>query len=250
MQAERVSNSKTLLKNLKSRLRADGIGYRELAARLRLSEPTIKRDLSRGAFSLERLDRICEVLGVTLEELLQPQGGAVLLTELSAEQEQALVSRPKLLLAAYLIANDWKYQEIVSTFQLGDSEFIDILLKLERLGIAEFRPPNRVRKLTARNFTWRKEGPVHEFFLRRVAPEFFGGRFDGPADELRFLGGLLSAESLMRFKAGIERLAADFEELAHNDARRPLAERNGCSAILALRAWEFSEFTKLRRSRK
>jgi len=54
----------------------------------------------------------------------------------------------------------------------------------------------------------------------------------------------------MRFKAGIDRLAAEFEELAHNDARRPLAERDGCSAILALRAWEFSEFTKLRRNRK
>jgi transcriptional regulator with XRE-family HTH domain len=245
-----VSNSKTLLKNLKARLRADGVSYRELAGRLRLSEPTIKRDLSRGAFSLERLDRICEVLGVTLEELLQPQGMAVLLTELSAEQEQALVSRPKLLLVTYLIANDWKFQEIVSTFQLGDNELIDLLLKLERLGIAEFRAPNRVRKLTARNFTWRKDGPVHEFFLRRVVPEFFGGRFDGPGDELRFIGGLLSAESLIRFRAGIDRLAAEFEELAHNDARRPLAERDGCSAILALRAWEFSEFTKLRRTRK
>jgi transcriptional regulator with XRE-family HTH domain len=245
-----VSNSKTLLKNLKARLRADGVSYRELAGRLRLSEPTIKRDLSRGAFSLERLDRICEVLGVTLEELLQPQGMAVLLTELSAEQEQALVSRPKLLLVTYLIANDWKFQEIVSTFQLGDNELIDLLLKLERLGIAEFRAPNRVRKLTARNFTWRKDGPVHEFFLRRVVPEFFGGRFDGPGDELRFIGGLLTAESLIRFRAGIDRLAAEFEELAHNDARRPLAERDGCSAILALRAWEFSEFTKLRRTRK
>ena len=245
-----MSNSKTLLKNLKSRLRADGISYRVLAERLDLSEPTIKRDLSRGEFSLARLDRICEVLNVTLEELLQPQGTASLITELSAEQEQALVSRPKLLLIAYLIANDWKFQEIVSTFQIGENELIDVLLKLEKLGFSEFRPPNRVRKLTSRNFSWRKDGPVHEFFLRRVAPEFFGGRFDGPGDELRFLGGLLSPESLIRFKAGIDRLAAEFEQLAHNDARRPLAERDGCSAILALRAWEFSEFTKLRRQRK
>lgn len=245
-----MANSKTLLTNLKSKLRADGISYRELARRLRLSEPTVKRDLSRGTFSLERLDRMCEVLDVSLEELLQPAATTALLTELSAEQEQAIVSRPKLLLTAYLIANDWKYQEIVTTFQVGENEMIDILLKLEALGIAEFRPPNRVRKLTARNFSWRKDGPVHEFFLKRIAPEFFGGRFDGPGDELRFLGGLLSAESLIRFKAGIDRLATEFEELAHHDARRPLAERDGCSAILALRAWEFSEFTKLRRNRK
>ena len=104
-----------------------------------------------------------------------------------------------------------------------------------------------MRKLTARNFSWRKDGPVHDFFLRRVAPEFFGGRFEGPGDDLRFIGGLLSAESLVRFKAGIDRLASEFEELARSDARRPLEERDSCSAILALRAWEFSEFAKLRR---
>jgi transcriptional regulator with XRE-family HTH domain len=241
-----MANSQTVIKNLKSRLRADNITYKELGKRLRLSEPTIKRDLSRGSFSLERLDQICEVLDVTLEELIQPQANAAL-TLLSADQEKALVSKPKLLLVAYLTANDWKFAEIVAMFHLSESELIDILLKLEKLGIAEFIAPNRLRKLTARNFSWRKDGPVHEFFLRRVVPEFFGGSFDGPGDELRFIGGLLSADSLMKFKVSIDRLAAEFEELAHSDAKRPLDERDSCSAILALRAWEFSEFAKFRR---
>jgi transcriptional regulator with XRE-family HTH domain len=241
-----MANTKTLLKNLKSRLRADGITYRELAKRLRVSEPTVKRDLSRGAFTLVRLDQICDVLNVTLEELVQPQTAAAL-TELSAEQERALVSRPKLLLVAYLTANDWKFGEIVATFQLTESELIDILLRLEKLGIAEFKPPNRLRKLTARNFAWRKDGPVHEFFQKQVVPDFFGGRFDRRGDELRFIGGLLSVDSLVRFKAGIDRLASEFEELARNDAKLPLAERDSCSAIFALRAWEFSEFAKMKR---
>lgn len=245
-----MADSRTLLKHLKARLRAQGITYRELARRLRLSEPTVKRDLSRGRFSLQRLDDICAVLSLTLEELLEPPTRAPPLTELSDEQERAIVSKPKLLLVAYLTANDWKFQEIVTTFQISASELIDILLRLEKLGIAEFRPPNRVRKLTARNFSWRKDGPVHEFFLQRVAPEFFGGRFEGRGDELRFIGGLLSAESLVRFKAGIDRLATEFEELARSDARRPLEDRDSCSAILALRAWEFSEFQKLRRTRR
>jgi hypothetical protein len=60
----------------------------------------------------------------------------------------------------------------------------------------------------------------------------------------------LSATSLHRFKAGIERLASEFEELAHQDARLPLADRDGCTAVLALRSWEFSEFTQLRRTRR
>jgi len=57
----------------------------------------------------------------------------------------------------------------------------------------------------------------------------------------------LSPASLNQFGASLERLAAEFEELARHDARLPLERRNGCSAILAVRSWEFSEFTRLRR---
>jgi hypothetical protein len=101
--------------------------------------------------------------------------------------------------------------------------------------------------LTARNFSWRKDGPVHRFFLSRLVPEYFQSAFDGAGDALRFVAGTLSPDSLSQFKASLERLAAEFEVLARNDARLPLAKRDGCSAVLAVRAWEFSEFTRLRR---
>jgi hypothetical protein len=80
-----------------------------------------------------------------------------------------------------------------------------------------------------------------------VIPEFFNARFDSPGDEFRFVGGLLSSSSMLRLQASIHRFAAEYEQLAHQDARLPLEERHGCSAILALRSWEYSEFSKLRR---
>jgi hypothetical protein len=51
-------------------------------------------------------------------------------------------------------------------------------------------------------------------------------------DELHFIGGTLSAASMAR-----------------QDCRLPLEVRDGCSALLALRRWEFSEFTRLRRKK-
>ncbi len=93
-----------------------------------------------------------------------------------------------------------------------------------------------MRKLTSRNFTWRKDGPVHNFFLTRFAPEYFRAGFEGPGDAFRFVGGTLSPASLAQFKASLERLAIEFEELARNDARLPLAKRDGCSAILSVRS--------------
>jgi transcriptional regulator with XRE-family HTH domain len=236
-----------LVRGVKARLRAQGMTYRALARRLGLSEPTIKRDLARGNFSLERLDRICQVLGVGVEELLASAERSPL-TELTEQQEHALVSNPRLLLVTYLAVNDWKFAEIVATFRLEAGELIDVLLKLDRLRILEFRPPARIRKLTARNFSWRKDGPVQGYFLERVVPEFFDARFEAPGDEMRFVAGTLSAASMLRMQATLRRAAAEFEQLAHQDSRLPLAERDGCSAILAVRRWEFSEFARLRRA--
>jgi len=242
-----MSATAVIVRGVKARLRAQGMSYRELAARVGVSEPTIKRDLSRGKFSLERLDKICAVLGVEVADLLQP-AEQMALTELSEEQEQALVANPKLLLVTYLVVNDWKFAEIISTFRLDENELVNILLKMDRLRIVDFRPPTRMRKVTARNFSWRKDGPVHAYFIRRVIPEFFNARFEGPGDEFRFMAGTLAPASVLRLQAAIQRVAAEFEQLTHQDIRLPLERRDGCTVILATRSWEFSEFSKLRRA--
>jgi len=243
-----VTASGALLRAIKSALRLRSLTYRDLARLLEVSEPTVKRDLSKGRFSLRRLDQICAALGLTLADLVQPPEEHDLVTELSETQELALISQPKNFVVTYLLVNDWKFREITEAFRMDENELIDILLRLDQLGIIEYRPPHRVRKLTARNFAWRKDGPVHSFFVTRFAPEFFQSAFDGVGDAFRFVGGTLSAGSLSQFKAALERLAVQFEELARGDARLPLAKRDGCSAILAVRSWEFSEFTRLRRA--
>jgi len=240
-------STSVIVRGIKTRLKARGVTYRELAGLIGVSEPTIKRDLARGNFSLQRLDRICDALGVGVADLVQPEEISAL-TELSEQQEQALATNPRSLVVTYLIVNDWKFDEIVSTFQFDANELVSVLLKLDKLRIVDFRPPNRMRKLTARNFSWRKDGAVQEYFIRRVIPEFFNARFDQQGDEFRFVAGMLSRASMLRLQAALRRVAAEFEQLAHQDTRLPLADRDGCSAILALRSWEFSEFSKLRRA--
>ena len=241
-----MSATSILVRGIKSRLRSQNMPYRELAAKIGVSEPTVKRDLARGKFTLERLDKICEILGVEVGDLLQPAENAQL-TELSEQQEQALVVNPKLLLVTYLVVNDWKFADIVSTFRLSDNELVTILLSMEKLRIIDFRPPNRVRKLTSRNFSWRKVGPVQTFFIRRVLPEFFNAQFDAAGDEFKFIGGTLTAVSRLRLQSSLRRVAAEFEQLVRQDVRLPLDDRDSCTIILAMSSWEFSEFSNLRR---
>lgn len=244
-----MSGSKLILRGIREQLRSKGMTYRDLAQQLGVSEPTVKRDLSRGNFSLGRLDLICQILGVGVEELLRgDKDSLILLTELSDVQELELIADARLLLTTYLVLNDWKFGEILSAFRIDENELISLLLRLDSMRLIDYRPPRRVRKLTARNFSWRKDGPVHRFFIERILPEFFAARFDAATDGFHFMGGTLSDGSMRYMAAEMSRLAREFDALSRQDAALPLEARRGCSSVLALRGWEYSEFTKLRRS--
>ena len=91
-----MSGSAVLVKGIKTRLKAQGISYRRLAELIGISEPTVKRDLARGNFSLQRLDLICDALGVSVADLVTPLDHAPM-TELSERQEQALSTDPRAL---------------------------------------------------------------------------------------------------------------------------------------------------------
>lgn len=239
--------SMQLLQGIKTILRTRRITYRALAEKLGVSEATVKRDLSRGGFSLRRFDEICRVLQVGIGELVQSPGLPTLVTELTEAQERVLVANPRLLVITYLVSNDWRFQDIVSAFQINENELVSLLLELDELKILEFHPPQRIRKLTARNFSWRKDGPVHAFFIRKFAPEFFAAPFSGPGEAFRFIAGSLSPDSVAQFRASMEQLAVQFERLAREDARLPHEQREATCAILAVRALQLYDFAQLRR---
>jgi transcriptional regulator with XRE-family HTH domain len=237
-----------LVTALKRHLKAQGITYAALSKQLGLSESSVKRQFARQSFSLRRMEQILNLLGLEIEDLVGLMNERrEFLTELTPEQEDALLADPKLLLTMYLLLNGWTLPQITSTFAIDDSEAERLLIRLHRARIIELLPFNRVKLLTARNFTWRKNGPVQRFFVREVQREFLDSSFAGAGEHLRFVAGLLSRASLAQLQQSIDRLAREFDELARRDAALPPAERASCSAVFALRPWEFSMFTARRR---
>ena len=237
-----------LVTALKRHLKAQGITYAALSKQLGLSESSVKRQFARQSFSLRRMEQILNLLGLEIEDLVGLMNERrEFLTELTPEQEDALLADPKLLLTMYLLINGWTLPQITSTFAIDDPEAERLLIRLHRARIIELLPFNRVKLLTARNFTWRKNGPVQRFFVGEVQREFLDSSFAGTGEHLRFVAGLLSRASLAQLQQSIDRLAREFDELARRDAALPPAERASCSAVFALRPWEFSMFTALRR---
>ena len=63
-----MSQIAPLYDTLKQQLKASSLTYRDIATALSLSEANIKRLFASRSFSLERLEQICALLGITLAD--------------------------------------------------------------------------------------------------------------------------------------------------------------------------------------
>ena len=242
-----MARAHALLAELKRALKEEGLTYRDVATHLGLSEASVKRLFSRSGFSLDRLEKTLQLLRMDFTDLVgRLSARREYVSQLTPAQEDALVSDPILLVITFLVLNRWAYDEILATFDFSASEIEGRLIRLDRLKIIELLPFNRYRLLTARNFTWRRDGPVQQFFATQIQSEFFDSRFDKPGEELRFVGGALTPESVTEMLEAIDRLAQRFDELVEQDSRLGMEERYGCSAVFAMRPVEFSMFAKHR----
>ena len=245
-----MAQSDQLVDALKSALKAQGLTYADVAKSLQLSEASIKRCFSSQGFTLQRLEQICGIAGLEISDLVElASEQKPPFTSLTPEQEEALLQEPKLLLMTFLVLSHWQFADIVKSYQLTEHEAIQLLSRLDRLGLIDLLPGNRIKLLTARNFSWRKDGPMQQFFEREVMKDFLGSRFAGNREEMKFTGGLLSWASLERVQQGMERLAREFNELVAADSKLPLDERFSCAALFAARPWVFSHFARLERLR-
>jgi transcriptional regulator with XRE-family HTH domain len=237
------------MRTLKRALRAQRVTYADVAKHLGVSLATVKRLFHRGDLTLSRLEQIGDLAGLELTELVENMATEeTLVSELERDQERELIADPKLLLVCYLLIHRWELAQITEHFQVEPDEAKKLLRRLRDLKLIEILPFDRIKVLTARNFKWRADGPVQRYFLEQVRRDFFGARFDGVSEVLYLLAGLMSNASRRRAERSMQRLAAEINELSKADAKLPKNEREPFGAVIALRSWEFSAFTALRRS--
>ena len=245
-----MSTPQLLLQALRAELRRAGLTYRVLAARVGMSESSIKRLFSQGDMSLARLAQLCEAAGVSLHDVMQQalQAGPAI-DELTLEQERSLVADPVLLLVAVCCLGHWSFEQVVETYRVDAAPCTAALLRLDRLGLIELKPLNRYRLRVSRTFRWRPDGPVQAYFREHVVADYFAGRFDGEGETLLAVPARLSATSARQARQHIERLAEELSRLHQDDARLADSQRDGYTLVVGLRSWELAAFTAMRRER-
>jgi transcriptional regulator with XRE-family HTH domain len=222
---------------LKRELKARGITYAELARGIRMSEASVKRMFSERNFTLQRLDEICVAAGIEFTELTRRLGREEhLVAQLTQAQEREIAADPKLLLVAGAVLNLMSYDDILSEYALPPAEVVGLLAKLDRIGIIELLPNNRIRPKIARTFAWIPNGPIQQAF-RNHAHDFFNSDFAGPGEAMLLLNARLSRGAQLALVDRLKRVAREFSAQHIEDAALPLAERPPLSLLLACRPW-------------
>ena len=233
---------------LKEVLKARAITYARIAKGLGLSEASVKRIFAQQSFTLERLDQVCALLGIEISDLARMVAHeAASPAQPTREQEKELVSDAKLLLVAVHALNHWTFDEIASTYTFSKAECTRLLARLDRLGVIELLPNNKIRVKVARNFTWLPDGPIQQFFRAQLQNDFFRSRFDETGELMVLVSGMLSRASNALLQNRIRRLREEFSEAHHQDLELPLTERFGTSLLMAIRPWTPDTFKRFRK---
>lgn len=246
-----MAQTASLVKTLKKALKAQGKTYLDVADALNLSEPSIKRMFAEEHITLKRLDRICEMLNLEMSELiLMMQENRNLISQLTREQEQELVSDMRLFMVAISCLNRWNFRDIVETYEISEAKLRQYLRRLEKLKFLQLLAGDRIRVLVSRNFNWLPDGPIQRFFNQKIQSEFFASNFDKNGEKLSVITGMLSSSSNAIIQKRIERLISEFSDLETEDAKLPIENRFGTTLVAAMRPWELEAFEKMRRQGK
>lgn len=240
-----MSQTNNLINALKKALKSHGKTYADVADALDLSTASVKRLFSEQTLSLKRLDSICGMMDMEVTDLLQQiaeEGWQ--LKQLSEAQEKEIASDMALLLVTVAVVNHLSLEELLSVFAIDEHVVIQKLAWLDRQGLIELLPKNKIKLKVSGNFAWRPDGPIQRFFQQKVSAEYFSTRFTEAGERLLVLNGMLTDSALDQFQRRLERLAQDFEELVSEDRHQAIDKRQGQTVVLAVRPWRFGVFNE------
>lgn len=242
-----MSESAQIIDILKRQLKSRGITYRDLAKRVSLSEASVKRVFAEETFTLQRLEKICSAIGITVGELLKTADNAAPRSQyLSIEQEELLASDAKLLACFYLLLNGHSTGEIIERMALNERSVRALLVKLDAVRLIELLAKLKTRLRVGPVVTWRMDGPVHRLYERQVKAEFLQSEFQGACEALQFRSAELSDASAQILLRKLNQLVQEFADYVVLDVNLPPSEKRSVALLLAFRPWVFSMFDGLR----
>jgi hypothetical protein len=237
-----MSAAQDLVRALKAGLKAAGITYAEIGRQLGMAASGLMRILARG-------DEVLRVLKLDFAKLARMLAHAQpLRQELTHGQEAAVVADRKRLLVAICALSRWPFEQIASTYTIGEAGCVRLPLRLDRFGIVELRPLNRCRLRVANAFGWRPDGPVMRYFRVHVVDDYLCGRFDSEGEMLMLVHGQIGRSMAAGFVERLRCAAQGFAQQHLADQKLPPVQRRAYTLVIGMRSWPFAAIRELRRN--
>ncbi len=231
------SQPRTMMDVLHELLRSRGLRYRDVAAKLEVTERTVTRWFSTDSVDTRVVEQLCDLVQVSFFELCELASKRVShrISHLTVQQEQALADDELLNYLFAQIVQGWTYDDFHSELDLPDSLLISALIRLEKIGVIEFLPGNEIRLLTAKDIEWRKNGPYARNINRWLATSLHKPDVDEPDALWAFDQLKLSAASVEVLRQKCEALRQEARKLSDIDRHLNAGKRGWYSIIFSAR---------------
>jgi transcriptional regulator with XRE-family HTH domain len=223
-----------LLKTLKNVFKSRGLLYQKVAETIGVSETTVKRYLGGHGLTVEILERLRRVAELRLSDLI-----AVIheteeeLPPLTHAEEEKLAQEPFLATLFYLIAKGHSPQTLQADFKLDDAEMNRYLTKLDRWGLIQLHPYNRIRMRVCPLFHSERGGPLARSARQDILEPMVCG-FDLRGDDWTFSIDKLSDLSLKKVRQLLREFTDALAKIAEQDRdlSRESADYHGVFVLL------------------
>jgi hypothetical protein len=244
-----MKSTPLIIESLKSHLKLRGLSYRDLARVWKLSQSSVKRVMSSGEVSLARIEEACKMMDLPLGDFYRqvPFEKQTDLVYLSAEQENKLSKDSEALHYFLLVQQGWIPSDIVRLYTISKEKNIQLLNQLERWGLLEVHPQNRIKRKFLGQLRFRKEGPLGRQIEKQVKTQFLESDFQKENEYFTFLTLSLIPGDPQKLKIRILEFFQEILQESEENREHPNSQDYGL--VLAMRPWE-STFTKTLLPRK
>lgn len=244
--------AKRLLDTIKKIMGVRRIKYRDLAAALGISLPTVKRLLNKEEIQLSQLLKICRWLDMTVPELFEQAShlGADVF-KFTPEQESFFASSPHYLAYLFALYNEGLAPtEIQQLHGISQQSTRKYLRKLQELNLIDVFPGDRVKVLIHGAISWGDHGRLGQVFSKSMVESFAKRAVQqlGPPESLStwLYGWSLTKQNVDELIHELNDLARRFRQTsAYNRKVLRRTDYDSFSCMVLLDKWEDDLFKKI-----
>lgn len=209
-----IDYSRLVAQFLKARAKGAGVSQSQLAEKLGVSLPTIKRWLNGASLTIGDLQRLAALLDISLSEIFSsleelPEPGFAY----TEAQERFFIKNLDCLAFFDNLLRGFSATQIQKKYKIQQTELVRYLADLERNKLIEWLPKNRVRLLVTGEVVWKKDGLLAARLRKEIFSQFLSA--EKSSTSRFFLHDYLDSDRIE-----IERKIVDLIETAKKANRR------------------------------